>query len=83
MRFFLRLTVVLAFVLGGWFWWQGHMGSVEEQSLSRLPFFVQNIVRRVLTVEKDIRHRVQMVQSGALMMKEGKAMIEGGVRGRK
>lgn len=81
MKCLLRLAIVLALVTGGWFWWQGRMGSIEEQSLSRLPVFIQDIVRSILTVEKDVRHRVQMVQSGALMMKEGKALIEEGVRG--
>lgn len=78
MRFFLRLSVVLAMLVGGWFWWEGRL---EKASFSSMPPFFQNVVSSILTVEKNIRHRVQMVQSGTLMIKEGKAMIEEGVRG--
>lgn len=81
MKFLLRLIIVLAMVIGGWFWWQGRVGLKEEQALARMPVFVQDMVQSILTVEESIRHRVQMVQSGATMMKEGKAMIEEGVRG--
>lgn len=57
MKFFLRLSIVLALIVGG--------------------------CRSILTVENDVRDRVQMVQSGAAMIRDGKAMIEKGVRGRK
>lgn len=80
MKFLLRLGIMLAIAIGGWFWWDGR---VEEQSLSRVPTFVQHLVRSILTIEDGIRHRVQMVESGATMIKDGKAMIEKGVRGRK
>ena len=81
MKFLLRLGIILAMVVGGWFWWEGRLELREEQALSRMPVFVQDMVQSILTVEENIRHRVQMVESGALMMKEGKAMMEKGVRG--
>lgn len=78
MKFLLRLSIVLAIAIGGWFWFEGRL---KEESLSRMPVFVQHLFESIFTVEKDIRHRVQMVESGATMMREGKAMIEKGVRG--
>lgn len=39
--------------------------------------------RSILTVENDVRDRVQLVQSGATMIRDGKAMMEKGVWGRK
>jgi len=80
MKFFLRLIIMLAIAIGGWFWLEGRL---QEESFSRMPQFVQHLVGRVLTVENGIRHRVQMVESGATMIKEGKAMIEEGMRGSK
>lgn len=78
MKFLLRLSIVLALAVGGWFWWEGGL-RVEEQSLAKMPPFAQRIVRSILVVENDVRDRVQMVQSGAAMIRDGKAMIEKGV----
>ncbi len=79
MKFLLRLSIVLALAVGGWFWLEGRL---PEESFARMPPFVQHLVGRVLTLEDTVRRRVQMVESGATMIKEGKAMIEEGVRGK-
>lgn len=82
MKFLLRLSIMLALAVGGWLWWEGRL-RVEEQSLARMPPFAQRVIRGVLLVESDMRSRVQMVQSGAAMIRGGKAMIEKGVRGKR
>jgi len=80
MKFLLRLSIVLVIAIGGWLWLEGRL---REESFSRMPPFVQHLVGRILTVENTVRRRVQMVESGATMIKEGKAMMEEGVRGGK
>ncbi|MBI1934567.1 hypothetical protein HY464_00540 [Candidatus Peregrinibacteria bacterium] len=78
MKFLLRLSVVLAIVALVWLWFGG---PFRGEALMRMPPLVRHVVSSVLTVEENIRQRVQMVQSGATMIKEGRAMIEKGVRG--
>ena len=88
MRCLLRLGIVLALFAVGWFFWRGRVEPVEQSAFGMPVFFQsvlregQNLLRGVRDTEQDIRHRVQKVQSGAMMIRNGKALIEEGV-GRK
>lgn len=80
MKMLLRLGVVLALVMGVWLWRAGRL-RMEEATLAKMPSPVQRIIHGMIAVEDTVRGRVRMVQSGAAMIRDGKAMIERGVRG--
>lgn len=81
MKFLLRLAIMLALAVGGWYWWKGRADDAQAPPL--MPGFVQEALDRASSVESDVRRRVHLVQSGVTMIKDGKAMIEEGVRGKK